>query len=237
MRLSIVICEDEKSQRRILCTYISKILDGNSYEVIEFSSGEELLNNYPEHVDILLLDIQMKDINGIETARKIRDIDTNVNIIFTTAIIDFMQQGYEVKAFRYLLKPIKYNEFSKHLLECVSEIYENSKNFFCFKDVYSGDIMRISVNSILYIETEQKYTLIHTDSIIYKCSSNLNNIEKNLTSNKFYRCHRSYLINIDKVKRLKKNTVIIKDSEILVSRYKMKKLKLCITAELGNLLC
>lgn len=237
MTLSIAICEDEEVHRKILRTYLNRTLPSEQYRLIEFSSGEDLLINYPHSIDILLLDVQMKGINGIETARKIRNFDTNVNIIFTTAIIDFIQQGYEVKAFRYLLKPIKYEEFAKNILECIEEINEKNKNYLVFKDADTYEIIRISMSSILYIETDSRFVLIHMDNKIYRSTNSLSNLEKDLMDSKFYRCHRSYLINIMKVKKIKSSTVIIKDEEILVSRYKMKNLKLKVTRELGEILC
>lgn len=237
MTLSIAICEDEEVHRKILRTYLNRTLSSQQYRLIEFSSGEELLINYPHSIDILLLDVQMKGINGLETARKVRKFDTNVNIIFTTAIIDFIQQGYEVKAFRYLLKPIKYEEFAKNILECIEEVNENNKNYLAFKDSDLCEIIRITINSILYIETDSRFVLIHTDNKIYRSTNSLNKLEQDLIGSKFYRCHRSYLINLMKVKKIKSSTVVIKDEEILVSRYKMKNLKLKVTRELGEVLC
>lgn len=237
MYIYIVICDDEAIHRKILRTYLSKTLDKNSYKLIEFSSGKELLNNYPQRIDLLLLDVQMPEIHGLDTAREIRKFDTSVTIIFTTAIIDFIQQGYEVRAFRYLLKPIQYNDFSKHLLECIKGISASYENYLTIKETDLGEIVRIPVNSILYVETDSRCILIHTDTQVYKSRVSINKIEKDLEENDFYRCHRSYLININKVKSIKQSTVLIRDDEILVSRYKMKNLKLKITNELGSLLC
>ncbi len=186
MVFNIGICDDEIIHREILSNYIDRVFATKSYKVVEFDSGEDILENYPKKLDILLLDVQMEGINGIEIAKRIRSFDTNVIIIFITAIIDFMQQGYEVRAFRYLLKPINYNDFSKHLLQCEEDI---------------------------------------------------NKVEKYLDNKIFYRCHRSYLINLNKVRCISKNSVLIKDNEILVSRYKLKDLKIKVTNMLGDLLC
>ena len=236
MKIKIAICDDEYIHRKILLKYIGKLFLNESYEVLEFSSGENLLDDYPRDLDILLLDIQMLGINGIKTAKKIRLFDTNVTIIFTTAISDFMQEGYEVRAFRYLLKPIRYNEFSKHLIQCKNEIFNNKEKYISIKEIDEGKTIIISVNSILYIEMEYRITLIHTDSKIYKTRETIKKFENDLNGYSFYRCHRAYLVNLYKISSIDKNTAVIKGNEVLVSRYKVKELKMKITDILGSLI-
>ena len=236
MKIKIAICDDEYIHRKILLKYVKRLFLSESYEVLEFSSGENLLRDYPEELDILLLDIQMLGINGIETAKKIRLFDTNVTIVFTTAISDFMQEGYEVRAFRYLLKPIKYNDFSKHLIQCKKEVLSNKEKCISIKEIDEGKNIIIPVNSILYIEMECRITLIHTDNKIYKTREPIKKFENDLKEFLFYRCHRAYLINLYKINSIGKNTVVIKDNEILVSRYKVKELKMKITDILGGLI-
>ncbi|MBS6506799.1 MAG: response regulator transcription factor [Paraclostridium bifermentans] len=236
MNLSVAICDDEPIHRNLLLNYLNQVFHNESYEVLEFEKGEELLENYPEKLDILLLDIQMGGLNGIETAKKIRQFDTNVIIIFTTAVFDFIQQGYEVRAFRYLLKPISYDEFSIHLIECKNDITNEIKKNIKIKETTEGSISIIPISSILYIETVSRVTLIHTDKKIYKTRESIKNLENELENHLFYRCHRSYLINLHKVSSINKDSVYIKNDEILVSRYKIKDLKLRITNTLGSLL-
>ncbi len=237
MVFNIGICDDEIIHREILSNYVDKAFSTKSYKVVEFNSGEDLLENYPEKLDILLLDVQMEGINGIEIAKKIRLFDTNVIIIFITAVIDFMQQGYEVRAFRYLLKPIDYNDFSKHLLQCEEDINKSCENHLTIKEDNEGQVIIIPIDSILYIETDSRSVIIHTDNQIYKTRVSINKLEKHLENKIFYRCHRSYLINLNKVRCISKNSVLIKDNEILVSRYKLKDLKVKVTNMLGDLLC
>ncbi|MCR8745734.1 LytR/AlgR family response regulator transcription factor [Romboutsia lituseburensis] len=237
MILNIAICDDEKIHRDILKKYLVQTLNSESYSLIEFDSGENLLDNYPNNIDLLLLDIQMKSIDGFDLAKEIRTFDTSVHIIFTTAFEDFMQKGYEVRAFRYLLKPIQYNDFSKHILECINSISEEYKNFITVKESTSGQIIKIPISSILFVETISRFVLIHTDSYVYKSRINLNKIEDSLKGNNFFRCHRSYLINLNKVNCITKNSALIKDHEIFVSKYKIKELKIALTNVLGDLLC
>lgn len=236
MKIKIAICDDEYIHRKVLLKYVKALFLRNSYEVTEFSSGEELLERYPSGLDILLLDIQMLGINGIETAKKIRLFDTNVTIIFTTAISDFMQEGYEVRAFRYLLKPIKYNDFSKHLSQCKNEIIKNKEKYISIKEIDEGQTVILPINTILYIEMECRITLVHTDNKTYKTRESIKNIENELKEHLFYRCHRAYLINLQKINSIGKNTATIKGNKVLVSRYREKELKIKITDILGSLI-
>ncbi len=97
--INIGICDDELHYRIKIKDILSEILSSYpiNYNIYEFSAGEELLNNYPKDLDILIMDIQMKTINGMDTARKIREFDHKLEIIFVTSFVEFMQEGYEVK--------------------------------------------------------------------------------------------------------------------------------------------
>lgn len=236
MIFNIGICDDEYIHRKVIVDYLGMVFSSESYEVVEFNSGEELLENYPEKLDILLLDIQMTGINGIKTAKKIRLFDTNVMIIFTTAILDFMQEGYEVRAFRYLLKPINYNDFSKHLIQCKNEVLNNKSKYIKIKEIDEGKTVIITINSILYIEMECRVALIHTDAKVYRTKDSIKRFENELKEHSFYRCHRGYLINLSKVSSIAKNSIFIRDDEILVSRSKMKDLKIKVTNILVGLI-
>lgn len=234
----IVICEDDVLQRDLLATYLRQVFKdlGFEYSLIEFSSGEELLNNYPDKVDILFLDIQMDKLTGMYTARKIREFDNNVEIVFTTAILDYIHEGYEVKAYRYLLKPLEYECILKHTKTCIEELIDK-KDTIAIKDKSQTSI--IQINDILYVEVLRKEVTIHTKEEKHLFKTSMKSIEDNLDKKKFFRCHKSYLINLKKVKSLreKENVVIIYNYEIPVSRYKIKTLKIKLANMLGDIIC
>ena len=102
--INIGICDDELHYRENIKDILENILSTYSinYNIYEFSSGEELLSNYPKDLDILIMAIKMKIVNGMDTAKKIREFDQNLEIIFMTSFAKFMQEGYEVKAYRYI---------------------------------------------------------------------------------------------------------------------------------------
>lgn len=122
--IKIAVCEDEKETQLLIEDYLENILKDISieYEIQKYISGEELLESNLKDIDILLLDIKMEKLNGMDTARKIREVDNEMEIIFVTSLIDYVQEGYEVRAYRYLLKPIELEELKKHVLTCIKDI-------------------------------------------------------------------------------------------------------------------
>ena len=236
--IKVVLCDDEKKQRNTIKKYLDEICKevNIEYVLLEFESGEKLLKEYPSDIDLAILDIQMDRLNGMDTAREIRKFDTNVDIIFITADSSFMQDGYEVRAYRYLLKPVRYYDLKKHKSACINEVENKKSKYITIKENNNREIVRVPVSKICYIETENRYLSIHTDKQIYTTRVNISKIEDELKEFKFYRCHRCYLVNLEKIKSITSGGVMINDKEILVSRYKMKELKVKMTKMLGDIL-
>lgn len=236
--IKIVICEDVKQQQELLKEFLEKILSDLSceYELYIFNSGEALFDNYPENVDIFLLDIQMDEINGMDVAKKIREIDNQrVEIIFTTSLIEYVQDGYEVRAYRYLLKPIEYEVLKKHIKSCIGEINKNRSNYIVVNE--KNDIYKINISDITYIEIQMKEMMIHTINENYNVKLSLNKIEKELKEYHFFRCHRSFLINLSYVNKVKQYIAILGNKEeIPISRYKFKECKVMLCDYLGDVL-
>lgn len=235
--INIGICDDELHYRSEIKDILNEILNSYSinYNIYEFSSGEDLLNNYPKNLDILIMDIQMKIINGMDTAREIRKFDENLEIIFMTSFAEFMQEGYEVKAYRYILKPISEKKISKNIIPCINEIMKKRNNYLTIN--VKNYIDRIKIDSITYIETDRPNILIYTHDNIYTKKMNISKIEKTLSEYGFFRCHNSYIINLKLVESMNSNTVIVDGKNIPISKYRIKDLKLAITNILGDIIC
>ncbi|GAA0103072.1 two-component system response regulator RgaR [Paraclostridium bifermentans] len=231
------ICDDEKHYRSIIRKYLEEILQSNvqSYEIHEFTSGEELLENYPNNLDILILDIQMDGIDGMNTARRIRTFDSKVEIIFMTSYSEFMQEGYEVRAYRYLLKPIDFDKLNKHIIPCVNELKRRNSNYLTINT--KNYIDRIKIDSILYIETQRPNLLIYTNKKVHSLRMSMRKIEGILEEYSFYRCHNSFLVNLKEIESMDGEYIFISDMKIPVSRYRTKGLKLAITNTLGDIVC
>lgn len=223
--IKISICEDEKEQQELLKTYIDQIFDGLSikYKLEVFNSGEELLESYPKDANILLLDIQMGQINGMETARKIRQLDGKVEIIFITSLIEYALDGYEVRAYRYLIKPVKYENLKENIINCIKEVDIKNK-YIMIKE--QGNQIKLDINEITYIEVQRGTITIHTLNEVYKINETMSNIENEIACSRFFRCHKSFLVNLEHVKSIKQYVVILENSEeVPVSRYRFKDTK------------
>ncbi|HBF3006633.1 TPA: response regulator transcription factor [Clostridioides difficile] len=223
----IVICEDDITQITFLRECILKSLEGISsqIELFEFNSGEELLESNLESIDIFFLDIKMLKITGMDVAKIIRETNDTSEIIFITSIVDYIQEGYKVRAYRYLLKPIDFGDLNESILSCISDIIKRRENFMLIEN--KGIINKILINSIMYIEVRKKVLTIHTKNDTYYTKNSMDKIELELEKYNFFRCHKSYLINLMKVNMLdiENNIVFINQNSIIVSRYKIKLLR------------
>lgn len=233
----IGICDDEQNFRSKIKEMLESRLNASSieYYFYEFSSGEELLANYPKQLDILLMDIQMKKLDGMSTAREIRFFDQKVEIIFMTSLVDFVQEGYEVKAYRYLLKPITEKKLLKHVLPCINDWVHKSQSYLTIP--LKNSVYRIAIDSIIYIETNRPNIMIYTLESQYTLKMSLSKLEERLKRYCFFRCHNSYLIHLKFVESMGNYSVMLKGQEIPISKYRMKDLKVALTKTLGDIVC
>ncbi|MEG2786729.1 MAG: LytTR family DNA-binding domain-containing protein [Romboutsia sp.] len=235
--IKIVICEDEKEEQELLKTHIDCIFKELSigYKLDIFNSGEELLENYSKETDLLLLDIQMGEINGMDTARKIRELDNKVEIMFITSLIEYALEGYEIRAYRYLIKPVKYDSLENSIINSIKEVDIKNK---CILIKKEGNRIKLNINEITYIEVQKEDITIHTLNQIYKTKGTMKNIEKEINCCRFFRCHKSYLINLEHIKSIKQYSAILTNKEeVPISRYRFKDTKNKIFDFIEDKLC
>lgn len=224
--LYIAICDDCDEQRELQKQYLKNIFENKNmdYYLFEWTSGEELLEKYKKPLDILFLDIQMGELDGMQTARKIREFDQDVKIIFTTVIWDYVREGYKVNAFRYLIKPLKYEEYQKEVQVCIQEINRVRR----FITLDSGiKLQRICLDDIIYIETAERRVQVHTREEVFVHYEKMSEVEEKLKEYNFYRCHTGYLINLKSIMKLDYDYVTLEGNiRLPVSKYRIKDLKI-----------
>ena len=223
--VNIVICENDKNDQEFVGSKVVDILDDLNieYEIKVYNSGDDLLEGYDKYTDIILLDIQMDGLDGMETAREIRKVDDKVEIIFITSFVEYALEGYEVKAYRYLLKPVKYDDLKTSLINCLNDINLLKKSIV----VKEGDTrVKLSLKDIMYIEVQRNDITIHALNGIYETKGTMNNFESEINSDTFIRCHKSYLVNMEYIKSIKRYTAILENNEeVPLGRNKYKEIK------------
>lgn len=213
----IAICDDEKTYRSRLRDLLEKYAraHGQSFEIYSFESADKLLLNYPKDLDLLFLDIAMDGVDGISAAREIRRGDPQVCIIFITSMYQYALEGYSVKAFGFITKPVKDAELS-HELSCalamISATREREK-FISFKS--GGVLYRLPISHISCCEVKDHQIQIHADGETYSYRDQISDLEARLTPLGFFRCHSSYLVNVEHIERIEQTRLKLRDGAVI----------------------
>ncbi|CEO32643.1 LytR/AlgR family response regulator transcription factor [Paraclostridium sordellii] len=216
--LKIAICDDEKSQINLLKNILSIHLDlkGLDYRIYEFDCGESLIDSITkESYDIIFSDIEMKAINGIDTAKNIRLHNKKSVIIFVTSYPDFVFQGYEVKAFNYILKPYTSEKIGKVLDSALEELNEIQDKFYVVES--KSKTVKINLSNTYYFTSDKRKVNAVTFTETIDFYDKLDNLEKNLPSF-FVRIHQRYLVNINHVSSVESSSLVINKEVLPISR-------------------
>jgi DNA-binding LytR/AlgR family response regulator len=217
--MKIAICDDESSQIKYLQKLIGAWSKNSSENVMvqAYDSAEAFLFAYDEDkdIDILLLDIQMKGMNGIELAREIRKGNEMLQIIFITGFTDYIAEGYDVSALHYLMKPVNEQKLIEVLDRATARL-TSSKRAILFKA--GGGSMRILADDIYYAEAFSHYVTLYTKGGQENFNMRISDMEK-LLGEGFFRCHRSYIVGMKHVRRVSRTAMVLDTGkEIPLSR-------------------
>lgn len=212
--MKIAMCDDENeiliSMRERLVKYYS---NPDKLYIDEFTSGEQFLSKYePNRYDVIILDIEMKDISGLAVAEIIRRDDKDVILVFFTNHQEFALNGYEVNAFCYLLKDQPDYLFKKQLLSIFDE-YSQKHMIFPFKT--ANRVCNVSVSDILYFEIFKRIIVLHTNSENYEFGGKLSEIEKDEKLINFIKTHKSYYVNMNHIANIDGAIVHMKNGDEL----------------------
>ena len=234
--IRIAIVEDENEYIQILYTYLKKYEEqhGVSFQVSAFHDGLDIASEYKADYDIILLDIQMKHMDGMSAAEEIRKMDEDVIFIFITSTVQFAVQGYMVSALGYVLKPVPYIAFSQLLTKAIKQLVQKTEKSYLTIDVEGGR-MRIDIGKVLYLESQKHNILIHTEDDNYLSPGPLKRFEELLTPKGFSKCHNSYLVNLKYVTGIVQNNALLtKGIEIPISRTRKKEFLDDLTDYIGG---
>lgn len=213
MSYKIAICDDNKIDRIYLYNLVKIWLKDkeDTATVSEFESGESFLFDYEDNdYDILLLDIEMAGIDGVKVAKKVREKNDLMQIIFITGYSDYIADGYDVAALNYLMKPIKEEKLFSVLDKAKEKLAKNER---VVTLEANGQYYRIPLYKIRYVEVLANYLTIHANEEV-KIKMTLSNFEKMLDE-RFVRIGRSFIVNLTKISRVSKNELRLDDGTLL----------------------
>ncbi len=220
--IRIAVVEDDPGYRSKLEGYIADYgrENGESFQISTFMDGLDIAENYTAGYDVILMDIEMKHLNGMDAARRIRTMDADVAIIFITNSAQFAIQGYEVEALSYVLKPVSYFAFSQELKRAIRRVKEKT-SFFLHIPQKEG-MVRLDVSRLRYVESMGHNVIYHTDTGDVVNRESLKSVEEKLVPHRFSRCNNCYLVNLAMVERVDRDYVVIAGSPLQISRARRK---------------
>ncbi len=194
--LRIALCEDTQVDAELLQALVN--LSDVPTEVEAFGTGEALMDIYKKgKYDLVILDVFMGELTGIQTAEKIREVDTNVVIVFTTTSEDFTREGYRLNAYKYLTKPVNLDDV-KDALGLAVMVRDRAAGA-SLAIVTDNVPVFIPLNDIIFVESSNRKSLIYTFDKTYATTMTIDSLEKLLPPPRFLRSHRSYIANLDHV--------------------------------------
>lgn len=239
--LKIAVCDDEKYYRKKITELLKEELEKRElrdYEIEEYKAGTELLSESRILIyDIIFLDINMPEVNGMEIAEQIRKVRPRVVLVFVTAFVDYALEGYKTEAIRFLLKDMLEHSFP----ECIEAIIRKlSLQAYKIKCNSREGEKEIPIDRICYIESMAHKLLFHITDIEvqqYSVYDKLDHIEELLVGYGFLRIHKSYLVNIKYVDEVVCYTVRLKNGKQLpIPREKYQQVKVRYYEMMGDML-
>ena len=215
---NIAIVEDNDQYALVITEYINNFMKENNIElnIIRFNNADDFLANYQQIYSVILMDIQMPGIDGMNASYELRKIDKTVSIIFITSMVQFAQKGYEVNAVSFILNPINYYDFALKFKKALDislmnqnrNITLNTKNGIC----------RISTDKIMYVEIIKHKLIYHLVDELIEMTGVLSEVEERLNEYGFLRCNQCYLVNPKFIVAVKGKEVIIGNEYLQISR-------------------
>lgn len=220
--IRIGICDDEKTSRRMVGELLREYFmeKGMEYLPVEYESGKEFLRRR-EKTDILLLDIGMGEVSGIQLKDMLQKEEEDIKILFLTNHMEEMQEAFGRNVYGFLGKPAEKARLGKYLSRMIEDVPENQKVM--LKSI-NQDLI-VSLKDICYFVSEKKYSRMVGMEEAHFCDMGLNRLEEMLGRKSFFRCHKSYLVNFRNIAKIDGKIHMANGEEIPVSRRKYRDLK------------
>lgn len=214
MDVRIGICDDSGADREYVEGMVRRWLrlTGRTARVRQYSSAENFLFRTPEDggADILLLDIEMGGMDGVTLAKRLRQSNETMQIVFITGYSDYIAEGYEVSALHYLMKPVREDKLFSVLDRAAEKLRKDEK---LLRLELAGETVCIPVYSIRYADVQGNYVSIHANAD-YTAKMTLRELESSL-DDRFYRVGRSAIVNLTRIARVTRAEIVLNDGSAI----------------------
>jgi DNA-binding LytR/AlgR family response regulator len=233
--MKIAVIEDNLADSQTLVELIQQFFSQQNerMEIAEFGCGEDFLAEGPSDRDLIFLDIQMGDQNGIDIARVIRKTNERVIIVFVTNNPEYSLEGYSVEALDYLIKPVNYTILERVLTRVVQRLEVADR--LCLTIRTHDGFYVVNYSDICYIEFTNRKLLVETRRGPITCLGTMQAMEETLPAS-FFRVHSGFLINLRAVERLVGPDVIVAGRQIPISKHRRKEFLHALTRQFGDIL-
>ena len=215
MKLKIAVCDDDASQRTYLLQTVASWVSRNRHlvECREYADARAFLFDYAaeKDFDILLLDIEMPGMSGIELAKTVRKENAAVQIVFVTGYYEYFSDGFDVSALHYLIKPVSQEKLWPVLDRAVSNLAYRQRTVLL--STTDGDI-KIPLADILYVEAENMHIAVHTVRETYRSRIGLTKFAAQLDET-FYKVHRSFVVALKYIKKITRTEVTMANGDTI----------------------
>ena len=226
--INIALIDDNLNDLNTLKSFIDKYTESDELDshievnITTYNDPTLFLNENNFKYDLIFLDIEMPKINGISLAKRIREKDSNVGLVFITNMAQYAINGYEVSAIDYILKPLDYYDFALKFNKIINFVKRNISNYIYLKSV-ENNLIKVDVNEIIYVEIFSHYLLYHLENREIKVRGTISEAENNLSNYYFSRISKSFLINLKHVINIKLDNVLLTGNiELIISRLRKK---------------
>lgn len=232
--ISVAIVDDECDVRRHLKSCMEYLAEREQLQVCtkEFSSGRTFLGDYQPVYDIILMDVEMPGLNGIETARALRKLDQSVLLVFVTNHAQYALHGYEVDAISYIMKPVNPFDFAMKMRRVISRTCKRTDASVQIKTEHG--VHRVRTATIRYCEVLGHYVVYHTTEGDFSEYITLKEAEKKIGQNYFAQPHRCYLVNLKHVSQIKGDSVFVDSNAVPLAKARQRSFLDAFAAFIGG---
>ncbi len=218
--IKIAIVEDDKAQADLLSQYLDSYGNENKcdFEITHFDRAEKFLENCNGNFEIVFMDIELPDGNGMDVVRKMRETDKTTLVIFVTNLAQYAVKGYEVRAFDFIVKPIAYYNFTLKFSSALDSL-ETKKEIEIWIKTREGRI-KLSASRIVYVEVVKHYLTYHTKDGNFTALGSIGNAADELKGSSFSFCNRCYLVNLKYVTQVTQTQTLVNGEWLQISRPK-----------------